>query len=181
MAWIAVQIVLCILVADFLTGVAHWLEDAYGLPTWPVLGPTVIKPNIDHHSNPAAMCAGSLVSRNYQMWLLAAAAVTAAWLAGHVSWQLSLTAAFASFGNEFHAWTHGKAPRLVRVLQDMGLLVSPRQHAKHHRAPFDQAFCTITCWVNPVLDATRFWKAVEWALACCGVQPKRMTAERGYL
>jgi ubiquitin-conjugating enzyme E2 variant len=44
-----------ILLADFLTGVFHWLEDAYGTEDTPVLGPLVIKPNIVHHHYPALL------------------------------------------------------------------------------------------------------------------------------
>lgn len=179
MASIAWQIVACLLVADFLTGLFHWAEETYGLPTWPIFGPSVIGPNIEHHYHPAKICDGTLVSRNWQMWLAAAIAVGLAWCCGALTWQLALVAAAASFGNEVHSWSHGKAPRAARLLQEMGVLVTPRQHGKHHRPPFDRAFCTMTCWLNPVLDAARFWRGLESVIALAGVAPKRGSPERG--
>ena len=181
MSAVLIQIVLCILVADLITGAAHWAEETYGVPTWPFFGKAVIGPNIQHHFQPAKICEGTLVSRNWQMWLAAALAMFLAAGAGCLTWQFALVATLASFGNETHSWAHGRAPRFARVLQDMGALVSPAQHAKHHKPPFDKTFCTITSWLNPLLDAIRFWPAVEWAIARFGVHPKRMTATRGFV
>ena len=41
-----------ILLADFLAGVIHWLEDAYGTEDTPIIGPLAIRPNIIHHHYP---------------------------------------------------------------------------------------------------------------------------------
>jgi ubiquitin-conjugating enzyme E2 variant len=101
---------------------------------------------------------------------------------GFTGWHVVGTLAFISMGNEVHAWSH-KRPRstIVRVLQDMKLLLSPEQHARHHRAPYDVCFCTLTNWLNPVLDALRFWRALEWCIALVGIRPARITsARRGY-
>ena len=46
-------------VTDFLSGVFHWMEDAYGKPSWPVVGRHVTKPNILHHYVPRAFVTNS--------------------------------------------------------------------------------------------------------------------------
>lgn len=43
-------------VAELLTGIIHWLEDRYGNPDWPIIGPHVIAPNVYHHKSPFAFC-----------------------------------------------------------------------------------------------------------------------------
>ncbi|WZZ23329.1 hypothetical protein YC2023_124716 [Brassica napus] len=50
------------------------------------------------------------------------------------------------FSQQFHAWAHGtksKLPPLVVALQDMGVLVSRKQHGEHHRAPYNNIYCIL--------------------------------------
>src|SRR5437879_3206842 len=49
---IFVEIIATVLVADFVSGLVHWLEDAYGHEDWPIIGRLVTQPNILHHHNP---------------------------------------------------------------------------------------------------------------------------------
>jgi hypothetical protein len=44
-----VEVIGAVLVADSLSGLFHWLEDAYGNEKWPIIGRLVTKPNILHH------------------------------------------------------------------------------------------------------------------------------------
>jgi hypothetical protein len=179
---VVLQLVACVLLADLLTGIVHWWEDAYGLPTWPVVGRLVIDPNIDHHLEPNAMGAMTgLVSRNYQAALLAAVTVAAAWLVGLACWQLVVVAGLASAGNEVHLGAHrpDRSGALVRLLHDMALVQTPQHHARHHRPPFDSHFCTLTNLVNPLLERAGAWRRLELAIAVgFGVIPKRMSAAR---
>lgn len=183
MATIVIQLVACLLVADFITGVVHWAEDCYGLPTWPLIGREVIEPNIEHHRNPGLMGSMSgLVDRNCQSFALFAIVAFVAILADVFCWQMAAVGVFASFGNEVHLWSHrgGNGP-IVRFLQDACIVQTPQQHARHHKPPFDKYYCTITNVTNAVLERIAFWRVVEWAISLVGVHPKRMSAERGYL
>jgi ubiquitin-conjugating enzyme E2 variant len=172
------DVVLCILAADFITGVIHWWEDTYGLPDMPIIGPAVIEPNIMHHLDQVHFTQHSVLYRNWQVFLAGAAGIVALWAAGWSQWQFTLTIALASMGNEVHAWTHKRPGRLGRLLQDMAIVITPHQHAKHHRPPFDTNFCTLTNVLNPLLDAVKFWWLAERAIALMGIEPKRMTPAR---
>jgi hypothetical protein len=63
----------------------------------------------------------------------------------------------------------------------MKLVLSPEQHARHHRRPFDNNYCTLTNWLNPILDATRFWRLLERILALMRVPVQRCSIARGGL
>jgi len=177
-----IEVVACLLVADFITGVVHWIEDTYGVPSWPIIGKLVIEPNIEHHQQPGLLGSmSSLALRNYQSIIPASFAAIAALLwFGLSAWPFVLIAAISATGNEVHTWSHRKRnSRWVTFLQEAGLVQSPRAHAKHHRPPFDTHFCTLTNFTNEVLELVRFWRIAEffvWLLL--GALPKRMSEER---
>jgi hypothetical protein len=58
------SIIAGILLADFVTGVVHWLEDRFGSEAWPLLGPLVIAPNRLHNREPLAFTRAGFLSRN---------------------------------------------------------------------------------------------------------------------
>ena len=49
-----IQLVGVILLADFVSGFMHWLEDKLGEPDTPIIGKWIVQPNILHHHNPTA-------------------------------------------------------------------------------------------------------------------------------
>jgi len=179
---IIITVVCCVLVADFITGVVHWTEDTYGLPSWPFLGGFVIEPNIEHHLRPTLLgTMSNLALRNYQAVVpLGVVSAAAVWWFGWSAWPFALTLSLASVGNEVHTWNHRRSNNAaIRFLQDAGIVQSPRQHAKHHRAPFDKYFCTLTNITNEALELVQFWRRLEWLiLVVFRIAPKRMSPER---
>jgi len=174
----------CILVADFITGLVHWIEDTYGVPSWPLIGKSVIQPNIEHHKRPGLIGSmGSFFGRNYQPALLAIAVSLGFYLTGTLNWHVAVIALAASFGNEIHTWAHRKDPgKIVRFLHSTALVMTPQQHARHHRPPYTTYFCTITNLLNPILELIWFWKSAEWVLSTVfGVTANRMTKEREFV
>lgn len=157
------EVVAMVLLADFITGVIHWWEDTYGLPTWWLIGMAVIEPNIEHHENPTAMLRGTYWSRNYQTIVSAAPVVALCWWMGWPVVAVAFALA-AAMGNEVHAWNHGLAmPWWAAKLQEMGLLQSKRQHGSHHKRPWDRTYCTLTNVVNPVIDPW-LWRVMEFVI-----------------
>ena len=45
-----------------------------------------------------------------------------------------------------------------------GLILSPKEHWRHHAAPYDQRYCTVTGLLNPALDRLRVFRLAEGAI-----------------
>lgn len=164
-----VQLVIGYLLADLLAGFWHWIEDRYFREEWPLIGKYIAKPNTLHHAQPAAFLNQGYWSRN---WTTIAPAAVALAIALWCQAQLWLIAAlaFVSQANEIHAWAHRRVQsRVIRGLQEFGILQSARHHSVHHRSPFDVRYCVMSDWLNPILDTIRFWSLLEWCLARVGI------------
>lgn len=165
--------VLCLiwwLSADFIAGLFHWWEDQYASEDWPIIGPLIAKPNQLHHHQPTAFLRGGYWYRN---WTTIAPACTVGALVAILDWRLAVPLFIASQANEIHGWSHQKCNATIRMLQDMELLCSVKQHAVHHVDPFARRYCVISGWLNPVLDFVQFWDVLEclvWAVS--GAKPR---------
>ena len=173
----------CLFAADFLTGLMHWAEDTWLAPGRSAfLDRYIVRDNIEHHRRPGSIRAGTYWETNRVTIVLAAVAV-AGCAAGHVvAWQPYLMFALLSHSNQVHKWAHSSSvPAVVRRLQSIGLLQAPARHARHHKNPYATTFCAITDYLNPVLDATKFWRALEWTIERCGPRVQRAGEARdGY-
>jgi ubiquitin-conjugating enzyme E2 variant len=158
------QFVAAWLMADFLSGVFHWWEDRYLTPDMPLVGRWISAPNELHHAEPKWFLRGSYWQRNWTTLMPSLVAGAVCLVFGAYWW--AMVFACLSQANEVHAWSHskGSVSKAIDVLQSIGILQSPRHHAEHHRSPFSVRFCVMTDWLNPVLDATGFWRGVEWWL-----------------
>mgnify|MGYP000438026475 CR=1 FL=1 len=142
---ITLTIIICIIIADFITGFFHWLEDTYCLESIPFIGKLICKPNIDHHRFPALITkTGNIFIHNYQSLSLAFIAIFGFYIFGFLSWPIILTCILAGFGNQVHTWNHEiKSSYLVEWLKDSGLIQSQKQHNKHHLPPYDKYYCVL--------------------------------------
>lgn len=148
------------LLADFISGVLHWIGDSLGdtkLVKW------ASGFNTDHHADPMAITKETFVKRQATQ-LVGIVVIGGPWL---LLDGFSVLWASTVFGGlmigESHRWAHAprKANKFVKVMQEIGLLQSPSHHAKHHRPPHEVRFCVLTNWLNPVLDAVKFWKVLD--------------------
>lgn len=177
--WIVLHGVAGYLAADLLAGFWHWAEDRYFRCHWPIIGPYIAAPNELHHTDQTAFLAGSYWHRNWTTILPCVVGLAVSLLMHAPLWVIVMWVA-ASQANQIHAWSHTRSKyRLVRGLQEFGVLQSPRHHAIHHRSPFDCHYCVMTDWLNPVLDGLRFWLAIEWCLAQLGATVKEPTSSVG--
>jgi ubiquitin-conjugating enzyme E2 variant len=166
-ATIVGQIVLGWLLADFLGGVFHWWEDRIGNPNTPIIGKWIVIPNRLHHDKPLYFIQnGTFWSRNRALIVLSLIVGTALSLVFGFSPFIAALMIGGAFTNEVHAWAHrpSKAPKWVRVLQETGLLQSPKGHAKHHKPPLDKNYCILTDLLNPFLDKMKFFPRLERVL-----------------
>lgn len=162
-AWAALQITAGWLAADFISAVFHWAEDRYGSPRWPVVGGAV-RDTIRHHRKPRGFLTKPVLARSWRVFLIAGIGLTAFTLLGWLSpFTLSLTLA-AGLANEIHAAAHSSPAengRLITRLQKLGVIQSHAHHAAHHRGLKNINYCTVTNWLNPVLERARFWRRLE--------------------
>ena len=170
----------CLLLADFITGVMHWAEDTWLAPgKSKLLDRYIVNDNIDHHRHPGKIRAGAYWQTN-RVCIALAAGASAILLLFHVRiWEPYLVLVLLSQSNQIHMWAHtSQPPRWVAMLQRTGILQSTRHHAKHHKNPYSSRFCTMTSYLNPMLDHG-FWRALERLTERCGATVQRASVTRG--
>ncbi len=165
--WFFAQTLILWLIADFITGVIHWWEDAYGNPNWPIIGKYIIEPNLEHHRSPRLLLQGSYWNRINTSVYAAVMIILALWICGVFYWQVVVCLAFSSQGNEIHAISHRSDKengRLIMFFQKIGIFQKRKTHGWHHKAPYDTNFLVMTEYLNPLLNKIRFFEFVEWMI-----------------
>lgn len=175
-AWalILVASLLGYLCVDFVSGMAHWFCDTFYDVDSAFIGPTLIAPFRDHHTNPKAISSyGFLEQDGANYIIILPFLVFSWWVEGPVasSWGSLFGHSFLfAFGlgavnvNLFHKWAHAdKVPPGVRWLQSMNLILSPEHHGLHHAQDFSKGYCVTSGWMNRILDPIRFFSALEQA------------------
>jgi hypothetical protein len=97
-----------VMLADFLAGVVHWLEDAYGTEDTPVVGPLVIRPNIVHHHFPRFFTRLTWWESSWELALLGAAPGSTLFVGDSVH-DMEAGEAAGSFGQGVRAASFGKS------------------------------------------------------------------------
>lgn len=180
--YLLLQILAAWLLADFITGVVHWVEDRYldGNASLE-FARGVATDNVLHHDKPTAMLLNTRWENMRSAAIVAWPVAAIALLMGAPLW-LWLGLALTSVGNLVHRFAHTpprQLSRWTRGLQEFGLFISPGHHRTHHYAmdrlvakrDAARAYCPMTDWVNPVLDRVGFWNRCERLLARCGIRP----------
>ncbi|HWB55289.1 MAG TPA: fatty acid desaturase CarF family protein [Tepidisphaeraceae bacterium] len=153
--------------ADFTAGFIHWVEDAYGHEDTPIIGKWLIQANIQHHREPRAFVKKNWWQSNWDLTLVSALMLFTAWMLGVLHWPFVVFAILAANANEIHKWAH-RTPRengkIITFLHRARLMQDTRHHAKHHTNPKNSDYCTITNYLNPILDGIHFWEGLEFIL-----------------
>lgn len=167
MAIIVAQFLIVWLATDFLSGVFHWIEDAYGSPFWPVVGRHVTKPNILHHYVPRAFVTNSWYLSSRLLLLVCTMIALATYAAGAFNWMVAVGLLIGVNANQVHKWSHRTRHEngpFVVMLQRLHLIQSPAHHHRHHTGGKDSNYCVLTDFLNPILDRTKFWRGLEWLI-----------------
>lgn len=160
------------LLADFLTGIAHWAQDKVLVKATGIKFLDEIKRDNDrHHSSPGTLLRHTYWENvNTSVPLTIPICLGLIWLgAPQVLW---LAVFFASFANIVHRLAHEPKLKLhpaVRWMQDTGLFISYDHHWVHHadadglieKQNTTVRYCPMTNWLNPILDRIGFWRLLE--------------------
>ncbi len=180
---ICAQVIGVVALADFISGLVHWLEDAYGTETTPVVGALMIRPNIIHHHYPRHFTKLNWWQSSWDLVLLGILTISITAWAGVLIWHVGLFVAICVNANQIHKWSHqtrSENGRIVSFLQDIHLLQTPHQHALHHTDPKNTYYCPITNMVNPVLEFIGFWPKMEAVVeALTGATHRKDASNRG--
>lgn len=158
------KILFCVFLTDFLSGLLHWLEDAYGNEDWPITGRLITRPNILHHYDPRYFTRYSWLYSARVLLVIGAGILAVAYWGGFLHWMTMLVVAIGVNANEIHKWAHRtKAENgpVITYCQRLGILQSPAQHRNHHRGTKDTYYCVVTDYLNPLLEALHFWPTLE--------------------
>jgi len=166
---IILQVLGVIMLADFVAGLVHWLEDAYGTEKTPFFGSLFTKL--------------SWWQSSWDLLLLGALLLgAAAWL-DCLNWQVALFVAISVNANQVHKWSHmtrAEVGPVVAFLQDIRVLQTPRHHALHHTDPKNTYYCPVTNLVNPILEVVGFWSRAEAFIeTITGITHRHDTSNRG--
>jgi plasmanylethanolamine desaturase len=180
--WLPFVVLAAMGLADFVSGVVHWVADTWWSETMPILGRRFLRPFRVHHVNPDDFLRRDFIDCNGDVAMLTLPLLLSAFFIP-LSGELSRLAAVAVVAfsaaalptNQVHQWAHMRPPpRLICGLQRCGLLLSVRQHQRHHTTPYVMNYCIATGWCNRPLTAINFFSALEWAVSrCTGLQPRQ--------
>ena len=146
------------LLADLFRGLVHWALDTYGSVRTPIVGPAIIRPFREHHTDPEAMTRHDFIEVNGASCLGCLPLLLLSFVL-HLNNYVHAVLVFTCFGilvtNQCHKWAHarpGEISFLIRKLQQIGVILRPSEHAKHHMPPYNSHFCTANGWLNRPLN-----------------------------
>ena len=145
------------LLADLLSGLVHWALDTFGSVRTPVVGPAFIRPFREHHAEPDAMTRHDFIEVNGASCLgCLPLLLLGLLLDGFAHALVVFTCLGVLVTNQCHKWAHslpGDNSFLIKKLQEVGLILHPSEHAKHHTPPYNSHFCTANGWLNRPLNS----------------------------
>lgn len=165
---VSLELFFVVLAADFVSGLVHWIEDTFWTEATPLVGAWIVAPNVLHHRNGRAFLAKTWLESSWELVLASLVLVAVAAGFGVLTWHVWLFALLSANANQLHKWSHRtdrELSPLLRALRRLHVLQSFEHHARHHRGAKDVHYCVLTELVNPVLDGTRFWRALERVFA----------------
>ena len=182
LGWLNVAVVTIVgvpiawVLADFVSGLIHWLADTYGAADTPVVGTWLIKPFRQHHLYPRDICTYHFVATIGNSCTLAAPLQAGLFYLLLSDEEVSITKAGLAFvvnlftiamvaTNVLHKWAHAeKTNWLISRLQRSRVFLSPSHHHLHHTKPFDSNYCITNGWLNPLLERIKFFRRLDSVL-----------------
>ena len=159
--------------ADFVSGFVHFLGDTFGSERTFLIGKTLVRPFREHHTDQLAITRHNFFVTNGNNCLISLPLMLFMHvvLFTHTQTHFALAFTFAVLfflimsvfaTNQIHKWAHmQKPPLIVKLLQNMRLILNPKHHVIHHVAPYTTYFCITTGWLNPIIEKLRIFKGIR--------------------
>ena len=160
---IAIKALLLTLLADFVSGFIHWLEDVYAKPGMRFIHQIAVDNQL-HHTRPREFLKKSWWQSSWDIVLACAVLIATTWWFNVLSWEIVLFSVLITNANQIHKWSHQNHSEkhvIVKWLKTAQLLQGPRQHGKHHSGDKNTHYCVMTNMLNPLLEKVRFWRKLE--------------------
>ena len=173
---LAATLAFSLVFSDFFSGVFHWSVDNYGNKHTPVLG-AVIEAFQGHHDAPWTITYREFSNNVHKITKITIPAMLAIAAVHPASPLITLFGAMffnlQVLSQEFHKISHlTKPPKWATVLQDLGLIISRKEHGQHHSNPFESNYCILTGTCNKFMDNSGFFRVLERAVyEATGVRP----------
>ena len=171
--WLPIAAFAGVVLADFVSGLVHFLADNFCEPDSPIIGPSFVRPFREHHDDPMSITRHGFLETNNGNTLVTLPVLVPVSLApleesatGTMAGALTLAFLVAIWlTNQIHKWAHmPDPPRVVRLLQRSRLILANGHHDVHHTSPFDTYYCiTVGLW-NPLLERVGFFPWLERAI-----------------
>ena len=156
-----------VLLANFVSGVVHWAEDAYArfkpVRRLPLINRVALDNDL-HHRRPGEFLARSWWQSSWDLALIGATIIAAAWAMGVLSCAIVVFVNLSINANQRHKWTHRNPrenPWWVTQLQRVYVLQTPRHRGRHHAGEKNSHYCVVTNFLNLVLEEVSFWRRLE--------------------
>ena len=116
--------------------------------------PGNLAPQREHHADPRGMTRHDFIEVNGASCIGCLPLLAGSLLLDGFAHALAVcTCLGILFTNQCHKWAHSdRNPLLIRKLQEIGVVLKPSEHAKHHTPPYNSHFCTASGWLNRPLD-----------------------------
>lgn len=173
---IFIKIIVIVLLADFATGMFHFYVDQYAEMN-PKYFAAPINGLLIHHEFPLKMVDLSYWNLTKGVYIVGGLLFLLSLSIGF-SWELLLFVCISAQANLIHKWSHQaptQRPKIAKFLQKFCLIQDAKHHMQHHDGKYDQYYCVMTIFCNPILEKVKFWKGVIWIFSSIGIKPINRT------
>jgi hypothetical protein len=177
---VIIELLIGILIADFITGIFHWFEDQYlnddcFLCRKFSFIKSISDDNNIHHKDPQDITKYNMLENTKNSFIIALPVILILFLMD-ILFNITTTTSvlFMIFTNHLHSLSHMPPKKLSKFtifLQKTWIICNPINHHKHH-VTTNSNYCVTSRILNIVLDGINFWRILEKIIfVTTGTQP----------
>lgn len=162
------------LLADFIGGLFHWIEDKYFYPSTPLIG-NIILENWIHHKYPRDILKYNIIENMYIISSLTIPVMIVLMTFGLLNVALFSALLLLSITNYIHKINHMteiEMPIFVRLIKKIPLIQTTIEHHTHHTNDHSSNYHIIGRFMNPISNYIGLWKKMEYVIfKLTGIKP----------